>query len=213
MIILFGGEKGGTGKTTIAVQMAVNRAMQGREVLLVDADKQESAQQWAAIRTEEKLEPKIACFAMYGKTLSEQIRGLAGKYDDIVIDTRGADAAELRAGMLVADVLITPSQPSQFDIFTLSKMDRLVADARAFNDKLRATILVNLAPTNPQTTDEAEMREYLADLPNYRLLETTVKSRKIYRTCASDGMAVLEYAKPDVKAVEEMRKLTAEVWA
>ena len=213
MIILFGGEKGGTGKTTIAVQMAVNRALQGRDVLLVDADKQASAQQWAATRSEDSHDPRISCVAIYGRTLTAEIQALAGKYDDIVIDTRGADAMELRAGMLVADVLVTPSQPSQFDIFTLSKMDRLVEDARGFNDKLRAVILVNMAPTNPNMTDESEMREYLADLPNYRLLATTVKSRKIYRTCARDGMAVLEYDRPDPKAAEEMRQLTAEVWA
>ena len=102
--------------------------------------------------------------------------------------------------------------PSQFDIFALSTMDRLVGDAQAFNTTLRAAILVNGAPTNPAQTDEADMREYLAEMVNYTVLATTVRSRKAYRLCARDGLAAPEFAKADEKASAEMLALSAEVW-
>jgi chromosome partitioning protein len=213
MIILFGGEKGGTGKTTMAVNMAVLRAMQGRDVLLVNADKQQSAAQWAATRASENHTPHITCVSIYGSTVSDEVRKLAAKFDDVVIDAGGVDSLELRAGMLIADAIVTPAKPSQFDVFTLSKMDKLVGEARAVNVNLQAAILTNIAPTHPNMTDSEEMAEFVEELQNYALLKTIVKDRKAYRLCARDGMAAVEYVRGDEKAAAEMRALAAEVWA
>lgn len=212
MILLFGGEKGGTGKTTAAVNMAAMRARQGRDVLLIDSDKQGSASLWAAIRVQESLSPSLACIAIYGETLDEQVRKLKDRFDDIVIDTRGSDAPELRSAMLVADLMITPARASQFDIFTLGAVDKLVAQARGFNKSLRAAILINCAPTHVASTEVDEMKEVVAELSNYSLLNSVIKDRKIFRTCAKDGMAVTEYDKPDEKAVFEITQLAKEVW-
>ena len=212
MIVLFGGEKGGTGKSTMAVIQSAWRAGHGRDVLLIDADSQRSAQKWNAIRVQDKVEPAITCIALYGNTLADQVRSMTGKFDDIVIDTRGADAPELRSAMLVADLVVTPGRPSQFDLFTLATMDRMVRDAKGFNEKLQARILVNLASTHSQSSEAYEMREACADLENYGLLETTVKDRKAYRLCARDGRACHEFGRPDEKAVLEMNQLGKEIW-
>jgi chromosome partitioning protein len=212
MILLFGAEKGGVGKSTMAINMAAIRAAQGRDVLLVDTDRQGSSQQWASIRMEEGHMPAIACVSLYGKTLTDQVRAMIGKYDDIVIDAGGRDSVELRAAMMVADVLVTPSMPSQFDIFSLSTMDRLVGEAQAFNTKLQAYILVNGAPTNPAQTDADDMREYLSEMKNYFTLTSTIKARKAYRRCARDGLAATELSAADEKAAAEMMALAAEVW-
>lgn len=212
MIIVFGGEKGGTGKSTMAVIQSAWRAGQGREVLLVDADTQRSAQKWAAIRMQDKVSPAITCVSLYGDTLADQVRAMAGKYQDVVIDTRGADAPELRSAMLVADVLVTPGRPSQFDLFTMAAMDRLVHAAKGFNPRLQAKILVNLAPTHSWSTEADEMREFCEELTQYTLLETNVRDRKAYRNCVKDGMACHELTKPDEKAVNEMDRLGWEIW-
>jgi chromosome partitioning protein len=151
--------------------------------------------------------------SVYGSTLADEVRRLAGKFDDIVIDAGGVDSLELRAGMLVADAIVTPAKPSQFDVFTLSKMDKLVAEARAFNVNLQAAILTNIAPTNPRMTDAQEMADFVEELKNYTMLDTIVKDRKTYRLCARDGMAAVEYIRGDEKAAEEMRALAKEVWA
>jgi chromosome partitioning protein len=137
---------------------------------------------------------------------------MAPKYDDIVIDTRGSDAAELRSAMLVAHTIVTPAQTSQFDLFTFGTMDRLVEQARGFNPDLRALAVVNRAPTNANSSDVADMREALASLQQYTLLGVVISERKAFRLTARDGMAVTEFPKVDPKAVSEIRALAAEVW-
>jgi chromosome partitioning protein len=213
-IVVVGAEKGGVGKSTIAVNLVVSCAAQGKDVLLIDTDKQGSAQQWAAARREEGILPAITCIGLRGKSLKEEVRALKDKYDHIVIDAGGQDSIELRAAMMVADLIVTPCEPSQFDIFSTFTMDRLVGEVRTINEGLAAVLLVNCAPTNAQQQDVAEMREALADMQNYTILATEVHSRKAYRRCARDGRATSEYprAETDDKAVAEMAALAAEVW-
>lgn len=211
-ILLFGGEKGGSGKTTLAVSFAAMRAGEGRDVLLIDADKQASASKWNAIREGEGIQPLLTCVSVYGDTLASQVRAMAPKYDDIVIDTRGSDAPELRSAMLVANTIVTPAQTSQFDLFTFGTMDRLVEQARGFNPDLRALAVINRAPTNARSSDVADMREALSSLAHYKLLEAFVSDRKAFRLTARDGMAVTEYPQPDAKAVAELTALAGEVW-
>ena len=60
MILTVGNTKGGVGKTTLAVNIAAARAMQGRDVLLIDADRQETAQTAISIRAQNDIQPGIA---------------------------------------------------------------------------------------------------------------------------------------------------------
>lgn len=212
-VIVIGGEKGGTGKTTLAVNLAAARAAQGRSVLLVDADKQANASQWVAIRAQRELQPLINCVAVYGDRLADQVRALAERWDDVLIDTRGADAPELRSAMLVAHRLVTPVQASQFDLFTMGGMNLLVQQARGFNPGLEALAVINRAPTHATATDAADAREALAELPSYRIAATLVRERKAFRRCASLGCSVAELDPLDDKAATEMAALAAEVWA
>lgn len=73
-IILIGGEKGGTGKTTLAVNLAALRALQGRDVLLIDTDVQASTSYWAQSRDEAQTRPRIACIQKFGKGLPTEVR-------------------------------------------------------------------------------------------------------------------------------------------
>lgn len=208
-VILFGGEKGGSGKSTLAVNYAALLAGRRRDVLLVDADTQASATLWIDIRGRAQVEPAITCVSLYGDRLDAQVRALIPKYDDIVIDTRGADSPEVRSAMLVASVIVTPAQTSQFDIFTFAKMDRLVEQARGFNHDLRAVAVMNRVPTNARSSEADDMRTSLADLRQYQLLKAYLSERKAFRMVASEGRAVTEFTAPDPKAVEEMLALAA----
>ena len=117
MIILIGGEKGGTGKTTLATNMAAMRALAGRDVLLIDTDPQGSANYWAQNRDEEEISPRVACVQKFGKGLPAEVKDLAVRYQDIIIDAGGRDSVELRSAMVIADQAYIPIQPSQFDIW------------------------------------------------------------------------------------------------
>lgn len=207
-VILFGGEKGGSGKSTLAVSYAAMLAGRGRDVLLVDADTQASATLWVNIRSAEDVKPAITCVSIFGDRLDAQVRALIPKYDDIVIDTRGADSPEVRSAMLVAGIIVTPAQTSTFDIFTFAKMDKLVEQARGFNHDLQAVAVMNRVPTNAHSSEADDMRASLTGLTQYRLLKNFVSDRKAFRMVATEGRAVTEFKSPDPKAIDEMIALS-----
>jgi chromosome partitioning protein len=109
-IILIGGEKGGTGKTTLAVNLAALRALKGRDVLVMDTDIQASASDWAQTRDETAVTPRVACIQKFGKGLQTEAHDLAKRYQDLIIDAGGRDSLELRAALVVAG-RISPSSP------------------------------------------------------------------------------------------------------
>src|SRR2546422_3941197 len=163
MIVLVGGQKAGVGKTTWGVNLAAMRARAGHDVLLVDADKQASANLWASIRDQEKVDPPVRCVQKRGKGLAADVRDLATRYEDIIIDAGGQDSVELRAAMTIAALAIFPIQPSLFDAATLETLAELVAHAQAFNTGLVAGIVVNRASPNPRVKESEEAQDLIAD--------------------------------------------------
>ena len=149
MILLVGGEKGGTGKTTIAVNLAAMRAHKGRDVLLVDTDPQGSASYWTQVRDEGSVTPRVASIQKFGKGVQQELQDLSKRYQDIIIDAGGRDSVELRAALVVANLALVPIQASQFDLWTLDRMDSLVAQARGFNEKLMRSCSLPGGPPIP----------------------------------------------------------------
>ena len=113
MIVTVGNTKGGVGKTTLAVNLAIARALAGRDVWLIDADRQGTAQTAISIRADAGHNPGIAC-ASYpdGPTLRAQVMQQAGKFQDIIIDAGGRDSTALRAALVLSDVIVVPFQPA-----------------------------------------------------------------------------------------------------
>ena len=97
-----GNTKGGVGKTVLAVQLALARALAGRDVLVVDGDRQGSAQMAVAVRSEAGRRPGLACVQYQdGAVLRSQVQRQAAKYDDVVIDAGGRDSTALRAALSI----------------------------------------------------------------------------------------------------------------
>lgn len=211
MIILVGGEKGGTGKTTIATNIAAMRARQDREVLLVDTDTQGSASQWANARPTDANHKPITCISKFGKAVTKDIQMLAPRFNDIVIDSGGRDSIELRASLLVAEIMLIPARPSQFDIHGLAAIDRIVDEARTYNPNLLAYVVVNCAPTHATNTDADDMREVVSDLEHVGLCDSILRDRVSYRRAARDGVSVVEYVPKDERATAEMQALYDEL--
>lgn len=164
MIILIGGEKGGTGKTTIATNLAVYLKQNFRDVLLIDTDKQGSASFWSNTRdsliknyTQEpgqfktvihenlKELHRVPNIQKFGDSIVHEIEDLKNRYEDIIIDAGGRDSVELRAAMTIADFLYIPIQASQFDVWTLGVLDSLITQAKVYNKALRSFIVFNRA--------------------------------------------------------------------
>jgi chromosome partitioning protein len=208
VILLIGGQKGGSGKSTIAVNIAARLAQEGKDVVILDADRQGTSSAWAADR--EKVDaPKIACVQRYDN-IRETALDLGGRYDVVVIDAAGRDSRELRTGMTGADILVTPFKPSQPDLDTLSKMEEIVINAKDINPNLKVYALLTMAPTNPMINEIAEAVEFLTDYPEFSLMDSIVRERKVYRDAMSEGLGVTEMKNP--KASTEISGLVREIW-
>ena len=211
-IILIGGEKGGSGKTTLAVNLAAQRALIGRDVLIIDTDIQASASYWTQIRDEAGIKPRVACIQKFGKGLQTEVRDLATRYQDLIIDAGGRDSVELRSALVVAERVYIPIQPSQFDIWTLGRMDELVKTVQGFNPKVQAWVVISRASTNPSVGEAAEAQALLSDFDNLQLAQVVIRDRIAYRKAARAGLGVEELKPTDPKAQEEMRMLFQKVF-
>jgi chromosome partitioning protein len=212
MIILVGGEKGGSGKTTISTNLAAMLAEQGRDALLVDTDPQGSASFWADARQEHPSIPKnLTTVQKHGRAVGQEVQQLSPRFDDVVIDSGGRDSAELRSAMLVAHVILVPARPSMYDIHSLSLMDRLVGQSQQFNPGLKALVVVNGASTNAGNADVADMLEVIEDFGYLKVAGAVLRDRLAYRRSAAKGLSVNEYVPRDPKAAEELINLYGEI--
>lgn len=212
MIILVGGEKGGPGKTTVATNLAAMRTSEIGDVLLIDTDKQPTASYWCSLREDKEIFPRVSSIQKYDKSVRTEILELKKKYTDIIIDAGGRDSPELRGSLLVCDKAIFPLRPSQFDLWTIGRLDHLVETASEINEKLEAYILVSQASPNPAVKEAEEMTKFLSDFKSMHLLKSVLHERISYRRAALNGMAVSEYKPEDLKAIEEITNLYKEIF-
>ena len=206
MIYTIGGIKGGSGKTTVATNLVVLLASTGRDVLLVDADDQETATDFTTWRNEStEGRAGYTAIQLTEDAVRTEVLKLADKYDDIVIDTGGRDTTSQRAALTVSDTYLVPFLPRSFDIWTLEKVIRLLQEIRPVNPNLKAYAFLNRA--DPRGVDNEDAEEYLQDCDMLDYLDTPLGSRKAFSNAASKGLAVTELKPADRKAIEELQAL------
>jgi chromosome partitioning protein len=205
MKIILAQTRGGVGKTTLAVNLAVERSRAGRDLLLVDADEQATASDFTAIRTEQLGNPGYTSVQLSGAAVRTQVMQMAGKFHDVIIDAGGRDTAGLRAALTVADVAVVPFQPRSFDIWTLDKVADLIAEARGYNPGLRAVAVLNFA--DAQGADNEAAATALKGAPGIDFLDTPIGRRKAFPNAAAEGRSVGELKRLDPKASAELAAL------
>lgn len=213
MIIAIGNTKGGVGKTTLAVQLAVTRALAGRDVWLIDGDRQGTAAAAIAARNEADRKPGIAC-AQYpdGPALRSQVQQQRQKWDDIIIDVGGRDSTALRAALILADVLVVPFAPRSYDVWALDDMAALVDEARSVRDGLQAYAVMNLADPGTNSADNAEAAAAVAEVTQFQYLATPIRRRKAFSNAGGAGLSVAELTPRDPKAIAELNALVASLF-
>ena len=209
MIALIGSQKGGCGKSTIAVNLVAELALAGHDVVLVDADRQATAANWDHDRHAQQDLFRVPCVQQYGN-ISRTLLDLDDHHSYVIVDAAGHDSEELRTGMAVADLLVVPIRPSQPDLDTLAHLSEVVTEARDLNDQLVVRALLTMVPTNPYVREVEQSLEYLQEMPTIEPLTTVIRDRKVYRDAMAEGRGVGEMRNP--KARQEIHQLVKELF-
>ncbi len=209
--VIIGCNKGGAGKTTTGVNIAVTLAQAGHDVCLVDADPQRSAARWHAEREAGDIQPAVTLIEKRDN-ISSTLRTLAEKFDYVIVDVAGRNSRELITGAAVADVIIAPHQCSQLDLDTLSELRDQVVRVRDLNPDLKVYAYHSMASPNPSVreTERREFLEYLAEFPEIKPLNAVGFYRKAYKDSIPFGKSVMEG--DNAQAIEEIRALVKEVF-
>ncbi len=210
MILTVGNTKGGVGKTTLAVNIAIARSLLGGDVLLIDGDEQNTAMIFTELRNSQLGNAGYTAVSLQGSSIRTQVRQLASKYADIVIDVGGRDTGSLRAALTISDTLLNPVQPRSFDIWAVDQVAALIREAREINPNIRAIAMLNAA--DAQGHDNQDAASALQDIEDIELLEISIGRRKAFPNAAATGRAVVEQSPKDQKAVEELNTLLQAIY-
>lgn len=199
-------QKGGSGKTTIAINLAHALKLAGSKVLLVDSDPQGSARDW----NEANQGQVLPVVGLDRETLPTDLAAISGGYDYVVIDGAPQIAKLAASAIKCADLVLIPVQPSPFDIWATADLVELIKTRQTITDgKPLASFVISRAIKHTKLSQEVNeaLEEY--DLP---ILERGTSQRVIYPTVASTGQTVFsEQGNPVIAEIEALAKEVLEL--
>ena len=203
MIIALCNQKGGAGKTTLAIHLAHAIALSKKRVLLVDSDPQGSASGWAAAREEASPFPVIQ---MARDSLHRDLPAIAADYQHCIIDTPPRVSALARSAILASDLVIVPVQPSSYDVWAAGETVQLIQEAQQFKPDIKAVFIINRRITG--TAIGKEIEGALAEMP-FPILKTVIAQRVAFAE-SSAGYTVIE-SSVNSAAANEIKALSKEI--
>ncbi len=198
-------QKGGSGKTTIAINLAHALRRQGKEVLIVDADPQGSARDWS----ENSADGVCPVVGLDRETLSRDLPAVTESFDWVVIDGPPQLAGISAAAVKVADAVLIPVQPSPYDVWSCADLVDILEARRTVTDGLpHAAFVVSRAITNTKLSNEVSKALVAYGLP---VLDARTTQRVAYPTTAATGGMVFD--DPTGPAAREIEAIRDEVEA
>jgi chromosome partitioning protein len=197
-------QKGGCSKTTLSLNLAAAMAAEQRKVLLIDADPQQTAQDWAAVRT---IAPTFQVVGLAKPVLHRDLPRLAKDYDDIVIDGAPRNYEVARSAIASADLVLIPVQPSGADFWASRETVELVKESRGFKETQKAAFVITRRIG--RTVIGRNIHEALAGF-EVPILKAGTMQRIIYAEALTGGTTVIE-VQPGGEASTEIRRILKEI--
>lgn len=218
-IITVANQKGGSGKSTVSINLAVKLLEFSDRVLVMDTDPQKSIESFTNMRENEaNTKENLKHFTLSNRTgnITESLKQFLNLYEFIIIDTGGIDSQESRKAMLYADSIVLPTTPSLFDSDVLASMLATLTEIKDVNEDVKIAILMNKISTNVFLSKELEQyRQNIQEIckeagikDDFHLLENVLKERVAYKRAVSEGLGISEFN--DTKSRDEFEKFFAE---
>ena len=199
MIVALLNQKGGVGKTTLALHLAGAWAAQGLRVLVIDADPQGSALDWSEQRGREGLPRLFGVLGLARETLHRELPEISRDADHVVVDGPPRVTGITRSALLVAGIVLVPATPSPFDGWASGEMLRLLGEARIFRPELIARFVLNRCAA--RTIIAREIGDALAD-SDPPMLSSRIGQRVAFADAARTGRLVGELERASPAAIE-----------
>lgn len=209
-IIAVTNQKGGSGKTTLSMQLAGALARRGNRVIVVDADPQGTAQRWAAsVEDDASFPATVIGLSAASAKVHREVKNFVDDYRYIIIDCPpAADSPVPQSALLVADLALVPIIPSPLDMWAAVGIRHVIENIREINEGLESRLVINQCQSNTSLAKEA-----LDILPEFGidLCKTQIHQRQVYRQSAVYGQTVHDFGSKATHAIEEIEALTDEV--
>ncbi len=200
-VITIAQQKGGAGKTTLAVNLAVGFAKAGKSVALMDIDPQGSAGRWFMTRADSTEDPGLTFSTASAWGVSYEVRKLSEAHDIVIIDTPPKADSDLRPALRAADLVLVPIASSQLDLWAVEAVLYLAERER------KPTMMV-MTRSRAGTRLAAEVRQQASEL-DAGIADGMMANRVVYAESLGKGKAALEF--PKGPAHEEITQLVAEI--
>jgi chromosome partitioning protein len=210
MIVSIANQKGGAGKSTVALSIAGEWARRGLRVLLVDGDSQGTALTSVAQGADsDPASPRPMAVAMpNGRAIMRQVPTLARNYDRVVIDTTGRINDVMGAALAVADLVLIPVSYGGAETWALASTFDVIERVRAIKPSLKVAMMLNRMKRNKMAST---LRPTLEGT-DYSVLRATFSDRIAFVEALTAGKTATLY-EPDGAAAKEVMRLVEELEA
>ena len=210
-VLAIANQKGGVGKSTLAVNLAVEATNHGLRVLLIDADAQASATDFAGAREDSR--PRFETVQLVRPILHKEVPRIGEPYDLVVVDVGGRDSSTFRSALVAADTILIPLGPSAADVWATEDVFRLLDEISVSRRVEALAVFTRVVHHSRETVVAREAQEYVREQlgeREVRLLRTVIHSRVAWPKAFGEGLAVTELD-PRGAAATELRTLAGEL--
>jgi len=217
-IITIASTKGGVGKSTLAVNLAVELLQQKQPVVLLDADPQGSVSKWNTVRemviSDGGNLDSIFVVSAQGQALLDLAVEKSGQGFFVLIDSAGVDNANTRTALLRTDYVLTLAAPSPLDLWEISPLLTVIEGLeRTQKRKIPVLLVFNKVSPNPSVRSIEDAKSFLQDnmiFPKH-IFETVIRDRIVFQHAIREGKSVAEYTPANLDARNELTTLTLEL--